>query len=49
MDNKSIDFTKPLLLEDESETLSIERLAAIVGGSVAAVRRWMYEEGIIPY
>jgi transposase len=46
---KSIDFTKPLLLEDEAETLSIERLAAIVGGSVATIRRWMYEEGIIPY
>jgi len=49
MDNNNIDFTKPLLLEDEAETLSIQRLAAIVGGSVATIRRWMYEEGIIPY
>jgi len=49
MDLTNIDFTKPLLFEDESETIAIERLAAIVGGSIATIRRWMYEEGIIDH
>ena len=48
MTNQNIDFSKPLLYEDESETLAIERLAAIAGGSVETIRRWMYEEGVIP-
>jgi len=49
MDPKNIDFTKPLLFEEEPETIAIERLAAIVGGSIATIRRWMYEEGMIPH
>jgi len=51
MDHTNIDFTKPLLFEDEADTLAIERLAAVISGwgSVATIRRWMYEEGIIQH